>query len=91
MACVYVRVALDALTVLPGKACAATSANTPVSATELAISQRLAVLNLRSAASLTVVGLCDMANGDGELPRSASKRRSGGSARLRVRRQQRAH
>ena len=38
-----------------------------------------------------VVGLCGMASGDGEMPRSASKRRSGGSARLPVRRPRPAH
>jgi hypothetical protein len=46
-----------ALTVLPGKALAATSANTPVSAIEPATSQRLARLSLRKAASRVFTGL----------------------------------
>lgn len=66
------------LTVLPGKALAATSANTPVRATEPAISQRFARLSLRSAASLAVVGLGGMVNGDGGRPRIETKLRSGG-------------
>jgi hypothetical protein len=70
-------VAPDALTVLPGKALAATSENTPVSATEPATNQRLVRLNLRRAASLAFVGLCGIASGDGEKPRSATRLRNG--------------
>jgi hypothetical protein len=66
-----------ALTVLPGKALAATSANTPVRATEPAMSQRLTRLSLLSAASRVLVGLCGIAN-DGERPRNVTKSRSEG-------------
>jgi hypothetical protein len=51
------RLAPAVFTALPGKALAATSANTPVSATEPATSQRFTRLNLRSASSLMFVGL----------------------------------
>jgi hypothetical protein len=54
-------VAPAAFTVLPGKALAATSANTAVNATEPANSQRLTRLNLRRAASLVLVGLIGIA------------------------------
>jgi hypothetical protein len=64
-ACEREPVVPAAFAVLPGKALAATSANTPVSATEPAASQRLARLSLRRAASLEFVGLCGIASGDG--------------------------
>lgn len=67
-----------ALTVLPGKALAAASANTPVSATEPATSQRFARLSLCSAASLAFIGLGDMLSGDGGKPRIGTKPRSEG-------------
>ncbi len=66
-----------ALTVLPGKALAATSANTPVSATEPATSQRFARLSLRRAASLAFVDLGDMTSDDGR-PRNVTKPHSWG-------------
>lgn len=69
--------AAAALTVLPGKALAATSANTPVSATEPATSQRFARLSLRKAASLAFVDLGDMASDDGK-PRNVTKPHSWG-------------
>lgn len=51
----------DAVAVLPGKACAATSASTPVRATLPAISQRFMRLSLRRAASrLRLLG-CSLA------------------------------
>jgi len=67
-----------ALTVLPGKALAATSANTPVSVTEPATSQRFARLNRRRAASLAFVCLGDMFSGGDGKPRSVTKPRNGG-------------
>jgi hypothetical protein len=78
--------ALLALTVLPGNALAATSENTPVRATDPAISQRFALLSLRSAASLAFVCLGYMVNGGGGKPRPVTRPRSGGEAGLRARR-----
>lgn len=54
LVCVRDRLTLLAevvLVVLPGKACAAASAKTPVKTTLLAMSQRLSRLSRRSAAS----------------------------------------
>jgi hypothetical protein len=71
-------VALFALAVLPGKALAATSENTAVSASDPATIQRLARLSRRKAASRADVCRGDISNGLGGAPRSATSLRSGG-------------
>jgi len=78
-------VAEPAASVLPGKACAASSASTPVRVTLPAISQRLTRVSLRSAASRVCV-LCERTaslSGDGRGLGGRATGRIGGWRELR--------